>query len=180
MNKCGIPVARVAGYISQRWVMAVMGMLGVTMAYVMRACLSLTLTQMVLPVMIADNGLQTAVVRHHEYCPVPRNWHKQSAANGSEPYKDDGGQFDWDERTQGQVLSAFYYGYILTHLPGGVLSQRFGGKHTMGLGILSTALFTLLTPYVAYMGPTHLTVLRFVEGLGEVRPAAAFSLYFVF
>jgi len=150
--------------------MAVMGMLGVTMAYVMRACLSLTLTQMVLPVTMADNGLQTAVVRH-EYCPVPRNGHKHSAANSTESYRD-GGQFDWDERTQGQVLSAFYYGYILTHLPGGVLSQRFGGKHTMGLGILSTALFTLLTPYVAYMGPTHLTVLRFVEGLGEVRPAA--------
>lgn len=149
--------------------MAVMGMLGVTMAYVMRACLSLTLTQMVLPVMVADDGLQTAVVRH-EYCPVPRNGRKPSATNGSESYRHgdgDGGQFDWDERTQGQVLSAFYYGYILTHLPGGVLSQRFGGKHTMGLGILSTALFTLLTPYVAHMGPAHLTVLRFVEGLGE-------------
>jgi len=152
--------------------MAVMGMLGVTMAYVMRACLSLTLTQMVLPVVIADGGLQTAVARH-EYCPAPSNVHKRSAANDTESYSDDDGvgvgQFDWDERTQGQVLSAFYYGYILTHLPGGVLSQRFGGKHTMGLGILSTALFTLLTPHVAYMGPAHLTVLRFVEGLGEVR-----------
>jgi len=77
-------------------------------------------------------------------------------------------RFDWDEKTQGEILSSFYYGYILTHLPGGILSQKFGGKHTMGLGILSTAIFTLMTPYVAYKGSRPLTILRFVEGLGEV------------
>ncbi|KAF0772211.1 sialin-like [Aphis craccivora] len=76
-------------------------------------------------------------------------------------------RFDWDEKTQGEILSSFYYGYILTHLPGGILSQKFGGKHTMGLGILSTAIFTLMTPYVAYKGSRPLTILRFVEGLGE-------------
>jgi ACS family sodium-dependent inorganic phosphate cotransporter len=77
-------------------------------------------------------------------------------------------RFDWDEETQGEVLSAFYYGYILTHLPGGVLSQKYGGKHTMGFGILCTAIFTLMTPFVAHIGSRPLTILRFIEGLGEV------------
>ena len=54
------------------------------------------------------------------------------------------GEFDWDEKTQGIILSAFYYGYILTHIPGGLLAQRYGGKHTLGFGILSTAVSSLI------------------------------------
>ncbi|XP_022170952.1 sialin-like [Myzus persicae] len=151
---------------SQRWVMALMGMMGVTIAYVMRACLSITLTQMVRPVVVVDGGERSV---RHDYCPMPQSSsHGQPKSNRTEISEDEfKNRFDWDEKTQGEILSSFYYGYILTHLPGGILSQRFGGKHTMGLGILSTAVFTLMTPYVAYMGTRSLTVLRFLEGLGE-------------
>lgn len=160
-----------AGHVSQRWVMAVMGMLGVTMAYVMRACLGITLTQMVRPVVVMDDGgAKGPGGVHHDYCPMPQPSSRgQPKSNRTLVTEDEfRNRFDWDEKTQGWVLSSFYYGYILTHLPGGVLSQRFGGKHTMGIGILSTAVFTLLTPHVAYMGSTPLIILRFVEGLGEV------------
>lgn len=40
----------------------------------------------------------------------------------------------------------------LTHLPGGILSTKYGGKYTLGLGILSTAIFTLITPIVIDWG----------------------------
>lgn len=148
--------------------MAVMGMLGVTMAYVMRACLGITLTQMVMPVINGNEDVSMKTTSRIEYCPIPPSYktNKSTGVKDGEKFKN---RFDWDEKTQGQVLSAFYYGYIITHLPGGALSQKFGGKHAMGLGILSTAFFTLLTPYVAYMGSTPLIILRFVEGLGEVR-----------
>jgi len=152
----------VSRHISQRWVMAVMGMTGVTMAYVMRACLGITLTQMVLPVVV-ENSSRVKL----NYCPMPETSNSHKFNKTSIPINDYSNRYDWDEKTQGQVLSAFYYGYIITHLPGGVLSQKFGGKHTMGFGILSTAMFTLITPYVASMGSTPLTLLRFVEGLGE-------------
>lgn len=148
--------------------MAVMGMLGVTMAYVMRACLGITLTQMVKPV-IVSNGPEMTVDRN--YCPMSETFNKTDITSEKKIIAskyDISKRFDWNEKTQGQILSAFYYGYIITHLPGGVLSQKFGGKHTMGFGILSTAIFTLMTPFVSKMGPTSLTVLRFIEGLGEV------------
>lgn len=154
-----------AGHISQRWVMAIMGMMGLTMAYVMRVCLSLTLTQMVKPVIV-----ESGTVTPYQYCPIPETILQSDKSNMSNGVMDDhNGRFDWDEKTQGKLLSAFYYGYIIMNLPGGVLSQNFGGKHTMGFGILFTAILTLMTPYVAYMGSTSLFVLRFIEGLGEVR-----------
>jgi len=117
---------------------------------------------------------------HHDYCPMPKSSsHRQPKSNRTAIIEDEfQNRFDWDEKTQGEILSSFYYGYILTHLPGGVLSQKFGGKHTMGLGILSTAVFTLMTPYVAYMGSRPLTILRFVEGLGEVKMTIYTIYYF--
>lgn len=145
--------------------MAIMGMLGVTMAYVMRACLGITLTQMVKTVVV-DSGPKGGQLKT---CPMPEIQAQSSNKSDWAMHKDNDDQFDWDEKTQGEVLSAFYYGYIITHLPGGALSQKFGGKHVMGLGILSTAVFTLMTPFVARMGSMELTILRFVEGLGEVR-----------
>lgn len=36
------------------------------------------------------------------------------------------GEFEWDEVQQGIILGAFFWGYMLTQLPGGVISQRFG------------------------------------------------------
>lgn len=41
---------------------------------------------------------------------------------------------------------------VITHIPGGILSEKFGGKYTLGLGILSTAIFTLITPVVINWG----------------------------
>ncbi|KAF5280927.1 hypothetical protein FQA39_LY17933 [Lamprigera yunnana] len=40
--------------------------------------------------------------------------------------------YDWDEETQGLILSSFYWGYIITHMPGGILAEKFGGKYSLG------------------------------------------------
>lgn len=60
--------------------------------------------------------------------------------------------FEWSEQLQGIILGAFYWGYAATHVPGGVISMRYGGKYTLSIGILSTAIFTLLTPVVIEWG----------------------------
>lgn len=78
-------------------------------------------------------------------------------------------KFEWSEATQGLILSSFYYGYVITHLPGGMLAEKFGGKWVLGLGLLSTAICTCITPFaVKAGGATALFILRVVEGLGEV------------
>ena len=68
----------------------------------------------------------------------------------------------------GIVLSSFFYGYIITQLPGGFLALKCGGKNLFGLGILSTAVLTLLTPVAARASVGLLVALRVVIGLCEV------------
>uniref|UniRef100_A0A1I8IM27 Sialin n=1 Tax=Macrostomum lignano TaxID=282301 RepID=A0A1I8IM27_9PLAT len=77
------------------------------------------------------------------------------------------GQFSWDEQTQGLILGSFFWGYIVTQIPGGLLAERFGAKWVLGIGILWTAALTLLTPLAAHWGVAALICLRVLEGVGE-------------
>lgn len=77
-------------------------------------------------------------------------------------------EFAWNSKEQGLLLSSFFYGYIVTQLPGGWLSPKFGGAKLYGLGILTTAVLTLLTPVIAYAGLGPLVAVRIIEGVFEV------------
>ena len=68
----------------------------------------------------------------------------------------------------GWVLSAFFFGYVLTQIPGGWLSERIGGRWIYGIGIVMTAVLTLLTPVVAYISVWLLIAVRVLEGFFEV------------
>lgn len=76
--------------------------------------------------------------------------------------------YDWDSETQGLILGAFFYGYILTQILGGYLASRCGPKWLLGFGILVTVIFTLLTPLAADLGAGWLIAVRVLEGIGEV------------
>jgi ACS family sodium-dependent inorganic phosphate cotransporter len=77
--------------------------------------------------------------------------------------------FDWDSKTQGLVLSSFFYGYIVTQILGGWLAGRLGGNRVYGIGVAATAVFTLLTPPLANSSVYLLVAVRVIEGLFEVR-----------
>ncbi|KAL1138559.1 hypothetical protein AAG570_008622 [Ranatra chinensis] len=62
-------------------------------------------------------------------------------------------EFNWSSSTQGLVLSSFFYGYITTQILGGWFATRFGGKNIYGVGVLVTALFTVLTPWLGVTYP---------------------------
>lgn len=62
-------------------------------------------------------------------------------------------------------------------MPGGIIAEKFGGKHTLGLGILSTAILTVLTPFcVNYGDSTTLVILRVLMGIGEGPTYPAISV----
>lgn len=59
-------------------------------------------------------------------------------------------------------------------MPGGMLADLYGGKATLGLGMLFSSIGTIITPYVARAyGPEELIILRLIIGLaqGPLYPA---------
>ncbi|XP_033121660.1 sialin-like [Anneissia japonica] len=140
---------QIPGIISCRYLLAFLGCLGFVNVYAMRVNLSVALVAMTKTLNRTNN--YTGAV-----CP----------AESYNSTKEEG-DFDWDEQTQGLILSSFFYGYICTQIPGGWLGGIFGGKHLFGIGVLCTTVFTLLTPLAAQHGVGYLVALRVLEGLGE-------------
>ena len=59
---------------------------------------------------------------------------------------------DWSAEQQGVVLGSFYYGYALSHVPGGLAAERRSGgcgKWVFGLCTAAGAVATLAVPLVA-------------------------------
>ncbi|CAG4958814.1 unnamed protein product [Parnassius apollo] len=76
-------------------------------------------------------------------------------------------EFDWSSQTKGLVLSSFFYGYLVTQLPGGWLAAKIGGNRVFAIGIGATSLLTLFTPPLAHISTGLLIAVRVVEGLFE-------------
>ena len=86
--------------------------------------------------------------------------------NETEPNKNshtEGAEFEWDPALQGFILSSFFYGYIITQIPGGYLASKYGGKNLFGGGILVSAFLSLITPLASRTSPYLLVCLRYVE-----------------
>lgn len=64
----------------------------------------------------------------------------------------DGPRFNWTQEKQGWILSAFFVGYMITHIPGGMIAEKYGGKWTLSLGVLVVAVCTAITPLAVGYG----------------------------
>ncbi len=76
-------------------------------------------------------------------------------------------EFGWSPAHQGNIMAAFFVGYVVLQLPAGWLSDRLGGKWVLGVGVVAWSLFTLLTPSAAGIGVTVLLICRFLMGVAE-------------
>jgi MFS family permease len=75
------------------------------------------------------------------------------------------GKFNWSRTTQGFLLSAYFYGYILTQIISGWLSLKFGPKVILGIGVLGGSIASVLSAPAAMINVNLLIALRVVEGL---------------
>lgn len=81
---------------------------------------------------------------------------------------DQDGDFNWTPKTQGYILSSFFYGYVVSQIPFGVLAKRFGALGFLGWGMLINSIFAFVIPVAARSGSVYwLCVVRFIQGLGE-------------
>ena len=76
--------------------------------------------------------------------------------------------FNWSKEQQGYILSSFFWGYILTQVPGGMMSRRWGAKWVVAGGLVVAVIATLISAPLAYAGAGWLALARIINGLGQV------------
>lgn len=131
--------------------------LGMANAYVMRTNMSVAIVAMV-----NQTALPKDPAVPDDECGVDSVYKNFSAETTKRE-----GTFIWDTEIQGYILSSFFYGYVVTQIPFGILSKKYGAKYFLGVGMLINSIFGLFVPLAADMGIAGLMIVRFIQGLGE-------------
>lgn len=148
-------------FIPCRHVFVFMGFLGLLNVYSLRVNLSVALVAMV---KTADTGSKYS---NHSECYYGYANATDMYSNRTDEQKHDTGEFEWDSYTQGIILGSFFYGYVITQLPGGRIAEVLGARWMFGLGVFFTAVLTLAIPVASRAHYGALIAIRVLQGLGE-------------
>ncbi|XP_068118741.1 voltage-gated purine nucleotide uniporter SLC17A9 [Hyperolius riggenbachi] len=77
-------------------------------------------------------------------------------------------QYRWNKRETGLALSSFFWGYCLTQVAGGHLSDKVGGERVLLVSAVVWGFITLVTPVATHATTSSLLLvsfLRFLMGL---------------
>ncbi|XP_076437376.1 sialin-like [Babylonia areolata] len=188
--------SKVPWWTSQRFILSVICFFGFLFLYAQRVNLSIAIVSMVVhdhgPKDSAINGagagglnvtlvngtslynisstttpISTTVKVEEEKCPeLSKN------ATGE-------GEFHWDKPLQGLILGAFFWGYLILQVVGGMVAERFGAKKVIIMGMLPVSILTIVSPFCARADPYFFLVVRVLIGIGEgVMYPAAQALWF--
>ena len=94
-------------------------------------------------------------------------------------------QVDWDKEVQGNMLSAFYYGFCVTQILGGWLSDRIGGSKIILLFSMTLmSVLSVASPAVALLHRRLFFTFRLLLGAASVTTFSPFhpvlSVFFFF
>ncbi|XP_064088740.1 putative inorganic phosphate cotransporter isoform X1 [Macrobrachium nipponense] len=75
------------------------------------------------------------------------------------------GEFEWDEPTQGLILGGFYYGYLVSNIFSGIVTEYLGGRLAMAIAVLGSSLLCLINPVCARISVGLFIAVRVLAGL---------------
>ena len=77
------------------------------------------------------------------------------------------GEFHWSPETVGFVDASFFWGYIVTQIPGGFLAARFSPSRLFGAAIFTSSCLNMLLPAATEIAPEAVIAVRIIQGLVE-------------
>ena len=87
------------------------------------------------------------------------------------------GVFNWNSTDQGLILGCYFYGYIISNIPGAWLAKRIGFKWVLGFAMLASSVITLCSPVAAYASFELFVALRILLGFFQVSDLTLQFLY---
>lgn len=141
--------------LSYRFLISILVMLGTFIQYSQKSDISVNIICMVNHSAVVKNSSKPN-------CPITNNT------------KEDG-PFNWDADAQGLVLSAFFWGYAIAQLPGGMISSKFGSKYTMLTSMVINGIMLSLYATLAKFGYGLVVAMRIIVGLsaGMIFPSVS-------
>ncbi|PZC72560.1 hypothetical protein B5X24_HaOG210936 [Helicoverpa armigera] len=140
-------------------VLNIMVLLGFMLNYALRVNLTIAIVEMIYD----DNDNLTAAmnITHGPHNVTEHPEHIEQT------------RYHWDTKQKNHLLGCFFWGYVLTELPGGRLAEIIGARRVFGYSTLLASILTLLTPGSAAIGFGWIVAVRVLLGflLGATWPA---------
>ncbi|KAK2847988.1 hypothetical protein Q7C36_009670 [Tachysurus vachellii] len=76
-------------------------------------------------------------------------------------------QFNWDPETVGLIHGSFFWGYIVTQIPGGFISNKLAANRVFGAAIFLTSILNMFIPSAARVHYGCVLFVRILQGLVE-------------
>ncbi|XP_053575793.1 vesicular glutamate transporter 3 isoform X3 [Bombina bombina] len=76
-------------------------------------------------------------------------------------------QFNWDPETVGLIHGSFFWGYIVTQIPGGFIANKLAANRVFGAAIFLTSILNMLIPSAAKVHYGFVIFVRVLQGLVE-------------
>ncbi|XP_052388235.1 vesicular glutamate transporter 3-like [Carassius gibelio] len=76
-------------------------------------------------------------------------------------------EFNWDPETVGLIHGSFFWGYIVTQIPGGFISNKLAANRVFGAAIFLTSLLNMFIPSAARVHYGCVLFVRILQGLVE-------------
>ncbi|KAM8974061.1 vesicular glutamate transporter 3 isoform 2-T2 [Pelodytes ibericus] len=76
-------------------------------------------------------------------------------------------QFNWDPETVGLIHGSFFWGYIVTQIPGGFIANKLAANRVFGAAIFLTSILNMLIPSAAKAHYGCVISVRILQGLVE-------------
>lgn len=89
------------------------------------------------------------------------------------------GPFEWGEEVKGIILSSYFFGYLVSQVPGGRAAEMFSAKWILFASVVLNIVPTLLTPPAAMIHWSLLIVMRIIEGVGGVSNSLVYFVQFI-
>lgn len=76
-----------------------------------------------------------------------------------------GPRYDWSSSDQSLLLGSYFWGYLITSLPAGMLAEWLGGKSVVGFTMAASGITTALIPICAQYSFWVVYGLRLLTGV---------------
>ncbi|KAL7636796.1 UNVERIFIED_CONTAM: hypothetical protein RMT77_012552 [Armadillidium vulgare] len=76
-------------------------------------------------------------------------------------------EIEWTDDVIGVVDSSFFWGYIITQIPGGIIASRIPAHSVFGTAIATSSFLNMLIPGASRLSPAAVIVVRILQGLVE-------------
>lgn len=141
--------------------MTIMASIGMGIVYGLKVALHVTIVAMVNNTAVNTHDIQKT---HHS---ISNSSCAFTDKNLNQTAHTEDGPFDWSHSAQGLILSSYFWGYLVSQLPGGRMAEVLSAKWVMFSCVAINVVCCLLSPVMATSaGMWGLLVMRVLMGIG--------------